>query len=91
MPDLPIIMISMPDTDRDPESADNRREVIWDSYVRARAQGDRKVWFVDGRTLWGGRDRDCCSMDGVHPNDLGFYRMAEGILPALRAALGLTK
>ncbi len=89
--DLPIIMVSMPDTDRDPEEADVHREIIMNTYLRARSEGDRKVWFVDGRTLWGSRDRDCCSMDGVHPNDLGFYRMAEGILPAIKAALGLTK
>ncbi len=88
-PDLPIIMVSMPDTDRAPADADRRREVIMGTYLRARSEGDTKVWFVDGRTLFGGRDRDACTMDGCHPNDLGFYRMAEGILPAVRAALGL--
>ena len=87
-PELPIIMISMPDTDRAPENADLRREIILDTYLTARKNGDKKVWFVDGRTLFGGRDRDCCSMDGTHPNDLGFYRMAEGIYPALKEALG---
>ena len=88
-PDLPIIMVSMPDTDRNPADADERRGIIMNTYLRARAEGDRKVWFVDGRTLFGGRDRDCCTMDGCHPNDLGFYRMAEGLLPAIREALGM--
>ena len=82
-------MVSMPDTDRAPADADRRREVIMGTYLRALGEGDKKVWFVDGRTLFGGRDRDACTMDGCHPNDLGFYRMAEGILPAVRAALGL--
>lgn len=89
--DLPIIMVSMPDTDKNPEDADKRREVIMNTFMRARSEGDSKVWFVDGRMLWGGRDRDCCTMDGTHPNDIGFYRMAEGILPSVKAALGLTK
>ncbi len=89
--DLPIIMVSMPDTDKNPEDADRRREVIMNTFMRARSEGDQKVWFVDGRMLWGGRDRDCCTMDGTHPNDIGFYRMAEGILPSVKAALGLTR
>ena len=89
-PDLPIIMVSMPDTDKNPEDAALRRDVIYNAYTRARRDGE-KVWFVDGHTLWGGRDRDACSMDGTHPNDLGFYRMAEGILPAIRAALASIK
>lgn len=87
-PDLPIIMVSMPDVDRDTITADRRREVVMSTYLHARADGDRKVWFVDGRGLFGGKDRDACTMDGCHPNDLGFYRMAESLLPAIREALG---
>lgn len=88
-PELPIVMASMPDVDRDAANADARREIIMQSYLRARKNGDAKVWFVDGRSLFGARDRDCCTMDGCHPNDLGFYRMAEGLLPAIREALEL--
>ena len=88
-PELPIIMVSQPDVDKHTAHSDDRREVILNTYLRALRGGDRKVWFVDGRTLFGGRDRDCCTMDGTHPNDLGFYRMAEGILPAVKEALGL--
>ena len=29
-------------------------------------------------------------MDGAHPNDLGFYRMAKNLLPVIREALDLT-
>ncbi len=86
--DLPMIMVSRPDTDRSPDDADRRREIILSTYLTARANGDRKVWFVDGRTLFGGRDRDCCTMDSTHPNDLGFYRMAEAIYPVVKEALG---
>lgn len=87
-PELPIIMVSMPDSDRDPAGAARRRDIIMNTYLAARKAGDSKVWFVDGRSLFGGRDRDCCTMDGCHPNDLGFYRMAEGLYPALKEALG---
>ena len=30
-----------------------------------------------------------CTVDGTHPNDIGFLRMADGIEPVLRQALGL--
>lgn len=88
-PDLPIVMASMPNEDLLPTRRAGRREAIWETYVRARAEGDTKVWFVDGVTLFGDADRDACTMDGAHPNDLGFYRMAENLLPILKEALGI--
>ncbi len=87
-PELPIVMVSMPDGDLTPKTRAKRRDVVHESYVRARAAGDEKVWFVDGASLFGAEDRDLCTVDGCHPNDLGFYRMAKGILPALKEALG---
>ena len=87
-PDLPILMVSLPDCDKNLTDAALRRDVIMSSYLRARSQGDEKVWFVDGRSLFGERDRDACTMDGTHPNDLGFYRMAEAIYPVVKEALG---
>ena len=91
-PDLPVILVSRPDSDNcgdDPSSNRRRREVIRQTYLDALAQGDRKVWFVDGRTLFGTTDRDACTVDGCHPNDLGFYRMFQAILPHLQKALGI--
>ena len=83
-PDLPIVMVTRPDSDDDPEDALRRLAVVKRTYENALTAGDKKVWFVDGRSLFGERDRDACTMDGCHPNDLGFYRMAEGIYPALK-------
>lgn len=31
--------------------------------------------------------RQCCTVDGVHPNDLGAYRMARAVLPVLKEIL----
>ena len=47
------------------------------------------VYFVDGETLFGPVHRDACTVDGCHPNDLGFYRMFENLLPAVKAALNI--
>lgn len=88
-PDLPIIMVSKPNGDSVYAVRAQRREVIRESYNRARAEGDTKVWFVDGETLFGDADRDACTMDGAHPNDFGFYRMAQNLLPYLKEALNV--
>ena len=88
-PYLPIIMASMPNLDLRPTYRAERRDVIKETYRQARAEGDDKVWFVDGVTLFGSEDRDACTMDGSHPNDLGFYMMAKNLLPYVKEALGI--
>ena len=54
---------------------------------RGWAEGDQNLYYIDGEQTFGIADQDACTVDGTHPNDLGFYRMAEGILPILRKAL----
>ncbi|MPM72528.1 hypothetical protein SDC9_119504 [bioreactor metagenome] len=75
-PELPIIMVSKPDTDRAPQESKKRRDVIYASYQKALDNHDENVYFIDGSTLFGTDCRDSCTVDGCHPNDLGFYRMA---------------
>ena len=87
-PDTPIIFISRPVKLRDYVE---RRAVIYDTYQKAKKDGDKNVWFIDGITLFGDKDADACTVDCVHPNDLGFYRMAEGIRPVLEEALKTQK
>jgi len=85
-PSLPVIFVSKPDIGKNPEDEEARREIIRKTYHNALLSGDRNVWFVDGGKLLG-KDYDACTVDTSHPNDLGFYRMAEGIYPFLKAAL----
>ena len=82
-PDLPYIMISKPDCRRKPELATLRREVILESFHKAWNEGDRNVYFIDGESFFAGEWEDCCTVDGTHPNDLGFRFMAEGIANTL--------
>lgn len=89
-PDIPYIMISKPDFFTNPEVNAARRDVIRESYEKAKAAGDENVWLIDGETLFAGPFYRSCTSDGVHPNDLGFYRMAEKIGPVIMQALGLT-
>lgn len=84
-PKTPIVFISKPNFN--PECDVARRAVIYDTYKRAKKQGDKRVWFIDGEKLFGKQDRDACTVDGCHPNALGFYRMAQTIRPILKKAL----
>lgn len=85
-PDLPIVIVSSPSINANPSRWMPRREIIRGTYENALARGDDRVWFVDGETLFGATDRDACTVDGVHPNDLGFLRMARAIRPSVEAA-----
>ena len=76
-PDIPIIMASRPNFDSPHEDGQARRDVIAASYERAKAEGDRNVYFVDGAKVFRTFFADGCTVDGCHPNDLGFFRMAE--------------
>lgn len=86
-PDTPIIFVSKPDF-RGGEDAE-RRAVICNTYQTARAEGDQNVYFIDGEQLFAGELRDSCTVDGCHPNDLGFFRMAQVIGKEIRRVLGI--
>jgi len=64
-----------------------RREIIMQTYLSARANGDKNVYFCDGRALFDTHLRDACTADGCHPNDLGFYRMAQSVYRELSQIL----
>ena len=85
---LPVLMLTKPDADYDPESG-KRRDIIRATYEHAVAAGDKRVWFIDGATYYGDTDRDACSADTCHPNDLGMYRMAQTIRPVMEEMLAL--
>lgn len=57
------------------------REVI----DRLRKAGDKNLHYVTSALLLGGDGED--TVDGSHPTDLGFVRMAAGMEPVLREAL----
>jgi hypothetical protein len=86
-PEVPVLMLSRPDTDKDPRDAALRRDVVLNTFRTARARGDRRVWFLDGHELFGSRGRAECTVDGCHPNALGFHRMARSIHAVLSRAL----
>lgn len=85
-PNLPIVILSAPNFEPAEDMAE-RRDVIKQTYLNAKARGDENVYFIDGSTFFGDKDRSYCTIDCIHPNDLGFYRMAETILPTIKSIL----
>ena len=49
------------------------------------------VWLVDGAGMFADTEADACTVDGCHPNDLGFYRMYRALLPVLAGCLELSQ
>lgn len=86
-PDLPIILISAPTVIKEPEAYDGRRRTVKSTYDWAVEQGDKNVYYIDGGELLAGDCWDSCTVDGVHPNDFGFYRMAMRIEKTLKPIL----
>ena len=78
-PNVPILFLTKPDTDTNFFDAEERRNVVYESYCRALRTGDKNVYFADGSTLFGRKDRSQCTVDGCHPNDVGYYKMAQNI------------
>ncbi len=78
-PNVPIVFVTRPDFENGVSLNILRRDVIYATYIRALKNGDKNVYFIDGERLFQQNDRDCCTVDGCHPNDVGFLRMAETI------------
>lgn len=84
-PDLPIVLVSATDVQLKGNDAPwygeyvDRLAIVRNVYEEGRAAGDKNVYFVSGTDLFAGECWDACTVDGTHPNDLGFYRMAMGL------------
>jgi len=49
-------------------------------------KGDKNIYFLDGSTILG-EDYFECTVDGVHPSDLGSFRIADALLPVIKNIL----
>ena len=78
-PKTPYVMISRPNIFGLWSDCNERKSIIKKSYDKAKERGDKNVYFIDGAELFAGVNSDDCTVDGCHPNDMGFYRMARVI------------
>ncbi len=84
-PTLPIVFVSKPD--KNDSQLLERRALIRKNYETLKNAGDKNVYFIDGSVFFNGMEGDLCTADGTHPNDFGFWRMAQGMEPILRKIL----
>ncbi len=84
---LPVIMLSNPNYMLAPEKNEKRFAVIRETYENAIARGDRNVYLICGKEFYGDDDIYACTMDNIHPNDNGFYRMAKSVRKTLEPVL----
>ena len=86
-PDIPIILVSKPTPKLDDAGDIKRRIIVQKTFHHAVEQGDKNIYYIDGYSLFGGIDREDCTTDGCHPNDLGMIRMADMMTHTLHFAL----
>ena len=87
-PDIPYFMITRPDFYYN-EDCIGRRDIIMQSYLDARAKGDKNVYFIDGSAFFNGQSASDLTLDMTHPNDEGFRRMADYIGDVMAKVMGL--
>lgn len=81
-PDIPVIIMSAPWSKALEAKKKISHKVVSSTYEKAKKNGDN-VYFVDGMNFFNGEYADCATVDGCHPNDYGFVRMAEAVLKVI--------
>ena len=76
-PDLPVIMVTTTGLPRYQDDHNGRKKIIYNTYMNAIGSGDKNVYYVDGSDIFEGIGD--VTVEGCHPNDLGFYLMAKNI------------
>ncbi|MBO7761186.1 MAG: hypothetical protein J6T24_00150 [Clostridia bacterium] len=86
-PEVPILLIDKPGITFAPEDHAIRAPIIRATYERAKREGDRLVAYLDSADIFGRAVGEAASADAfadtAHPNDLGFYMMANAMEPIL--------
>ena len=91
-PRVPLLVLSRIAYSKDATHGDSlqarerSRDMQSELVAALRIEGDAGLHFLDGSTLLGA-DFDECTVDGVHPNDLGFMRIARGLAPEIQSIL----
>ena len=81
-PELPILMMSRPKYHLSQTELE-RNAIIRATYEKALAEGDKHVYYIDGRDLLLPYAREHSLVDGAHPSDVGFLGMYTRMLPLM--------
>lgn len=80
-PDVPVIFNTASDLAHGLEKRAIRKGIIKKTYENAVANGDQNVYFVDGSVAYDLPGVELCTVDNVHPNDLGFWCIYRNMIP----------
>lgn len=87
-PNIPILLLSRPKYYLDGNDR-ARLEVIRETYNRALAENDSRVYLIEGPDMIDEEFREESLGDHCHPTDCGFLSMARHIIPVMKEALAL--
>ena len=76
-PELPILIVTAPVSSVTKRA--DRRRIAMQTYLNAVANGDERVFYLDGASMMADDFTEDALIDYVHPTDLGFRRMAYAI------------
>ena len=82
-PEMPIIMMTRPKYHIDSNELKRNAEVRA-SYEKGIAEGDKNLYFIDGRELLDPEMIEWSLVDNCHPTDVGFFGMAKRIAVLLK-------
>ena len=92
-PTIPILVMShikFAAEALEPSRSENRRKkarVAEQVVGELRQAGDKHITFLNGQDLLTDDDYHECTVDGVHPTDLGFFRIAANVEPVIKMLL----
>lgn len=84
-PKTPILFLTRPDYKTVDD--EKRIEIVKATYEKAKVQGDKKVYFISGKTFFQGGQVCDYTVDNCHPTDHGFAAMADKIYPVIQEIL----
>jgi len=91
-PDTPIVLIENPTysqavwSQATARSVKAKNKLLSDEFNKLNREGVKNLHYISGEGLYGNDGNS--TVDGVHPTDLGFVRMADVIEPVLKKILG---
>lgn len=86
-PNVPVLMLTRPYANYGSDEQ-KRKSIVKTTYENAIKNGDKNVYFIDGESYFNDfEDKELCFIDTIHPNDLGFYKMAQKIEPIIKDIL----
>lgn len=74
-PNAPVLLLDQ--TDYKMKFPNERSRYLYEVYEKLLKAGDKNIYFLEGNNLLGSDGEG--TVDGIHPNDLGFSRMADVI------------